>query len=212
MRVTSSTFTDSLIRNLHELNERQVKLQKQVASGQKVERASDDPAATGRLMRAQSEKRELVHFRRNMERAEAINRTSYERIRNLHDLSTRAQEIATMAQGVTRPDDYAIYAGEVNQLLEQSLELANSRHGGHYLFAGEATDEKAFEATREAEGRVRTIEYRGEGESPQFLVAYGARISPYAESGSTTKLSAFLDSLVAVRDALETGGTEAIES
>jgi flagellar hook-associated protein 3 FlgL len=59
----------------------------------------------------------------------------------------RAREIAVQAANASMSaQDRAAMQMEVRQLQQQVLTLANSRHGGRYLFSGTRTDQAAYQA------------------------------------------------------------------
>ncbi len=212
MRVTSNTITNSLIQQINKLTERQVELQKQVASGQRVTRPSDDPAAMGRILEIQSDKRQLVQFRRNLGQAESLIRMGSNSLEDLRKLNIRTQEDSLRISGATSPDEMIIYAKNVNQLLEQALQTANSKFGGKYLFSGATTDTKPFVETRDASGKITGVSYVGSSSAPSYFVGEGTKISPYHDPADNGKFNDFLNRMVAMRDALEAGDFSAVES
>lgn len=212
MRVTSNTITNSLIQQIDKLTERQVELQKQVSSGQRVTRPSDDPAAMGRILEIQSGKRQLVQLRRNFVQAESLIRMGNNSLDSLRQLNIRAQEDSLRVSGVSSPEEMAAYARNVDQLLEQALQSANARFGGKYLFSGATTDTKPFVETRDISGKITGVAYVGSSSAPSYFVGEGTQISPYHDPADNGKFSDFLNRLAALRDALDAGDFSAVQS
>jgi flagellar hook-associated protein 3 FlgL len=210
MRIPDLNNSESLLGNLQRLSSRQSALQGQVATGQRIERPSDDPAAMARVLDLQAEKQRIQQYARNADRGLEINQTTYSALTELKNLSDRAGEIGVMGQGVIDPTASQSYAIELNQLIEHGLQMLNSSHAGEHLFGGTRTDAPPFTAARDANGQVTAVTYAGAASGAEFHVGEGAKISPYNTADSNQKLGEFLNNLVAMRDALQSGDRAAV--
>ena len=126
------------------------KLQTQVATGQRIDSADDDPAAAGRVLNHQSELRRVEQYGLNATRALEISQASYAGLNSVKDISDRATEIATLGRSPTSAEALKAYASEVNQMIEQLMQVGNTRLGNDYIFAGTKVDTPPFSATRDA--------------------------------------------------------------
>src|SRR5690349_22570121 len=147
MRITNNTVSENLVRQIQQLGSQQAKLQMQVATGQRIFQPEDDPTAVGRVLGIESEQREITQFTRNVDRALEISTASFSGLRELKKVSDRATEIGTLGAGAISPDGARAYASEVDQLIEQTLQLTNTRFRNDYLYAGTAVDVAPFNAT-----------------------------------------------------------------
>src|SRR5215210_7185843 len=128
MRIPNYAVSDSLVSRLQKLTTSQAGLQAQVPSGQRITRASDDPAAMARVLDYQSEKQSIQQWARNGDRALGVSEASFSAVQQLMDISGRMGEIAVLGVGTTGPDAYYAYSAEVDVMLEQGFQIANTEH------------------------------------------------------------------------------------
>lgn len=210
MRVSTQSVSDALVRQIQQLGTQQAKLQLQVATGQRIFKPEDDPSAVGRVLNLESEARTLTHYSRNVDRALEISQATYASLQQFKQVSDRAGEIATLGTGLIGDDAARAYAAEVDQLIEQALQLGNSKLRGDYLFAGTATDVAPFAVTRNAAGQVETVTYEGNGEQAVVTLSEATSIAPGSAGVTNEGLRDYLEQLVALRDALLTRDPAAV--
>jgi flagellar hook-associated protein 3 FlgL len=212
MRVTTNSFPDNLINNLQRLTGKMNTLQQQTSTGQRISQPSDDPAAAVRVLNYQSEQGRIVQFHRNALHAlDIVNATTSE-VRNLIKVSDRAGEIISLASDVQGPDAMKAYGTEVNSQLEQALVNANANFNGEPLFGGTTAATAPFTAVRDANGNITAINYAGATATASVQVAEGATLSPYSSYQSNVQVQDFLNSLVALRDQLNTGSADNVKA
>src|SRR5690606_34765003 len=110
----------------------------QVATNQRIFLPTDDPAAMGRMLSIDNEQNQIGQFTRNIGVAANLAQASYAGLNGLNNLASRAGELATLGGGVLSPEAAKAYGAEVNQLLEQAVQLGNTRFGNDYLYAGDS--------------------------------------------------------------------------
>ncbi|MGV3754737.1 MAG: flagellin [Verrucomicrobiota bacterium] len=161
MRITFSTFPNALVPQLGTLASRQTKLQTEAATGQRVQSASDDPVAMRRVLDLQTEAQSMGQYQRNITRMQEVAGAAFTAMRSLQKVTDRASEIATLADGLKSPAELKIYAAEVNQLIQQAVETANTKNRGDHLFAGTKNDQPPFTTSLDAGGQVIGVTYQG---------------------------------------------------
>lgn len=211
MRIASNTLSDSMIRQIQQLTSDQAKLQLQVATGRRITQPEDDPTAVGRVLTLQSEKREMAQYASNATRALTLAETSFSGLQGLKKISDRAGELATLGTGAMSPDAMSAYATEVDQLLEQAFQLANTRAGGDYIYAGTAVDAPAFSSTRVA-GQIATVAFEGNAEQASIPLSEATSVAPSTSSDTNNGIEAFLSHLISLRDALNAGDLDAVRA
>jgi len=202
MRISSQTVSDSIVRQIQQLGNQQAKLQTQVATGQRIFKPEDDPSAVGRVLNLESESRALQQYSRNVDRALELSQATYASIQQFKKVSDRASELGTLGAGVLGGDASAAYASEVDQLIEQALQLGNSKLRNDYLFAGTATDAPPYTATRDADGRITGVTYDGNTDQAAIILSEATSIAPGSTGATNEGLRDYLNDLVALRDAL----------
>ncbi|MBL9129326.1 MAG: hypothetical protein JNL97_16870 [Verrucomicrobiales bacterium] len=222
MRVTSNTFPSSLRDQITRLTQRQASLQNQAATGQLIALPEDNPTAMRRVLDMQGESTKVGQFLDNVSRHQELATATYSGLKALRSIVDRAAEIATLAGGIQPGRDLQLYATEVNGLVEQALQVANSQNRGDYLFAGTQTNQAAFAATRDANGNITSIAYQGNAQVAESEVSGDLLMSsqiPGANTGGTGVRGLMSDSrsgadlfghLLALRDRLQAGDATAV--
>ena len=147
-------------------------LQQEVASGRRINKPSDDPAAALRILPLRSDLRDLEQLSSNVSLARETLNTSTAALEDASSAMQRVRELATQASnGTLSGSDRESIAAEVDQLLNQMLGIANSRRGDRFLFGGTANGSAPFELVT-AGGRTRAI-YHGNRDSLEIDVAPG---------------------------------------
>ena len=212
MRIPNFTISDSLVSRLQKLTATQADLQAQVSSGQRITVASDDPAAMARVLDFQTEKQNLQQWARNGDRALGVSQASFSAVKQLKSVSDRAGEIAVLGVGATGADAYNAYSTEVNALLEQALQVANTKNGGQNLFGGTQTSTPPFTATRDVAGQITGVTYSGAATAAQFQISEATTISPQTGGATNQKFGDFINHLVSLRDALKSQSGSAVQT
>ncbi|AOS45140.1 flagellar hook-associated protein FlgL [Lacunisphaera limnophila] len=210
MRIASNTIQDNIVRQIQSLGVQTAKLQNQVASGQRITQADEDPAAAGRVLNQQSELRRVDQFDRNATRALEISQATFAGLGDVKEISTRAGELATLGRSTAGPDALQAYSAEVNQLIEQLLQVGNTRLGSDYLFAGTAVDTPPFSVTRDGAGNVTAATYDGDNATANIPLSEVASVSPFSSGATNQSVRDLLNQLVGLRDAFNANDSAGI--
>ncbi len=210
MRIASNTVQDNIVRQIQSLGVQTARLQNQVASGQRITQADDDPAAAGRVLNQQSELRRVDQFDRNAGRALEISQATFAGLSDVKEISTRAGELATLGRSTAGPESLRAYAAEVNQLIEQLLQVGNTRLGSDYLFAGTAVDAPPFSVTRDADGNVTAAAYDGDLNQSSIPLSEVASVSPFSSGATNESVRDLLNQLAGLRDAFNANDSAGI--
>ena len=116
-------------------------LQRQVSTGERLERASDDPVAAARLRALARADRLAAVEAGNIQRAREELGASSDRMSEMADMLIRARELVVLAaNGATSAEGRAAIADEVAALRDNLFTLANATGAsGAPLFAGDGT-------------------------------------------------------------------------
>lgn len=222
MRITNNTFPNTLRDQLTRLTERQARLQNQAATGQLLTLPEDNPAAMRRVLDMQNEAGSVGQYLNNVARHQELAQTTYSGLKALRSIVDRAGEIATLAGGVQPGRDLQLYATEVNGLIEQALQVANSQNRGDYLFAGTRADQAAFTSTRDVNGNVTGVTYQGNTDVAESEVSDRLELSAQVPGANATSAGArglmsdsrsgadIFGHLLLLRDRLQAGDAAAV--
>ncbi len=148
MRVTSSMYYESLYgNNDSKLSKKLFDVNKQIASGLKIQYASDDIATFTETMRLDNEIVSLGQIKQSTESGYKVsNQTDV--ILNDFDLSlTRMRTLLINAANDANSDaSRDALAAELRGLEKHLMNLANTSINGQYLFSGSAVDTKPIDA------------------------------------------------------------------
>jgi flagellar hook-associated protein 3 FlgL len=123
-------------------------LQEQATTGLSITKPSDAPEQVEYLHGVSSQLADQGVWSVNAERAMSYLDTAEDALDSMSDVLNAARELATQYASETySADDRADGAVEAQALLDQLVGLANTDLGGRYIFAGNAFDAEAFDAT-----------------------------------------------------------------
>ena len=218
MRVTTNSFTTDLRHNISVLAERQLRLQQQVSTGQRITSASDDPNAMRRVLDLRNEQGQLKQYQDNISTLRENANVVYSTVQGLKKLSDRASEIAVMADGTKGSSSLSAYAKEVDQLLEESVRLANAKHRDIYIFSGTKGKTQAYSVTRTSD-QITAVTFAGNSSSAKVDIAPHASVNAnYSAEGGNGVLKTddsdtdFIASLMSLRDNLTTATNDTSSS
>lgn len=197
MRVTNNMRQAQVLRDLQGKMAQMAQAQEQVSTGKRFSRASEDPVAAGRVLRADQALRGITQYRRNSTSVRARVDAEEATLDQLTDLLTRAKELG-ISQGsdTASPASRQDTAAEVDRLIEQTIQLGNTKVGDEYLFGGHQTTTLPFQA----DGT-----YLGDDGARQAEIAEGYVITANHTGRELLSTSGVVASLTALRDALRAG-------
>lgn len=210
MRISTATSSENIVRQIQQIGLQQTKLQGQVASGLRITQLEDDPSAAGRVLMLESERRKIDQFSHNANRALEIVQATFGSLIQVKRISDRATELGTLGAGTQSAEQTGAYATELDQLLEQAVQQANSRLRNDYLFAGTAVDTAPYTVTRNISGQITAVTYGGNTSNIDIPLSETANVTPGADAATTQGIEDFLNGLVAMRDALAAGNNTAV--
>lgn len=171
-RITQSMLYSRALRDVQSSLRDSTRLQENVASGRRVNRPSDDPAAMLRILPLRNDLRNLDQFKDNAQLTRETTDLGASSLEDASAIMQSARELLVQANNGTSSVSDLVGLGErVDQLLGQLLGVANTNRAGRYLFGGTASDHAPFSLQEGATGtRVR---YDGNSESLVLEVAPG---------------------------------------
>ncbi len=173
MRATQTTTYRSLSFFLDRTSTRMADLQKQIATGKRMVRPSDDPTAISPLMAANTQIKNAERYTKTINAGLDRINNSEGHMDTINNVMVRMREIAIAAgNGGYTNTDLRTFANEVAQLREQLIDAGNAQVDGKYLFAG--FDDKTRPFTWDAV--ARTVSYAGDQGSVKYEVSPGETV------------------------------------
>jgi flagellar hook-associated protein 3 FlgL len=174
IRITQNQLFSRALSDIHRTLGRFNSLQGQVATGRRISRPSDDPAAALRIIPLQNDLRNLEQMGSNVALARETLNTGASALEDASSLMQRLRELTMQAaNGSISAGDRESIGQEMDQLLQQLVGIGNSRRGDRYLFGGTESSGSPFELVRDGD-RSRVI-YQGNHDRLEIDVAPGVQ-------------------------------------
>lgn len=135
MRISDSMLVISYLSNLQSTKAKLEKLQAQVASQTKINRPSDSPSGTAKILRLENQLSSVETYLNNVHNAVSfINETTYA-LESIHDELTKVS-ISLAELNNSAITDYTTFADKIDLALNSILDLSNHQFDGKYIFGG----------------------------------------------------------------------------
>ena len=141
-------------------------INRQVATGKKVEFPSDDPVAMVTIMNRQRTLRNIAQYQRNLAMADIWLKTGETSLESLEDILGEARTLAEqMATDTITASNREAAAGEVSSFISSVVNLGNTKVGEAHVFAGDRVEITPFDASfyinTPITGENNASDYRG---------------------------------------------------
>jgi flagellar hook-associated protein 3 FlgL len=154
-------------------------LQEQTATGARINRASDDPSSTYQVLGLNSQQTSLENYIDNLsEVIQTLDMTSTiieNLISEFAETKTRLTQISSDIYG---EQGQQRVAEGIDDILEQVVLLANTKHSGQYLFGGSNTESAPYVVER-SDGKIISVTYQGSAENRNIEVGPGLESSTF---------------------------------
>lgn len=142
------------------LSSRINRAQLQISSGKRIQQASDAPDQVDNLLGLRADLARVTQIQKNLGRVKTETDTAERALESAVKVTERIRVLAS--RGATNlpetAESRAIYADEVNVLLEELVSIANTQVEGRYIFAGDDD---------------RTVPYQIDPAPPHAISSYG---------------------------------------
>ena len=155
------------------------RLQEQASTGSRINRPSDDPSSSYRVLTLNSQQISLGNHINNLTEALGTLELSSTVIQEIQSTVTDTKvRLTQVISGIYNDETRKQLADGINELLEQVVSLANTKHMGQYLFGGNNTTSAPYLAER-TNGQITSVTYQGSLENREIEVAPGIRSSVF---------------------------------
>jgi len=155
------------------------KLQEQVSTGSRINRVSDDPSTAYQVLTLNTEKGSLENYTNILADMTNTLEDSSSIVQQMASVVSKAQVLVTQVTSGTYDQESRDNTAEtIDDLLEQLVQLANTKYNGQYLFGGSDTSTAPYVIER-TDGEITSVTYQGGSESRIVSVAPGISSSAY---------------------------------
>ena len=184
MRITQNMMSNLFVRNIQKQTEAMLQRQEQIVTQKRINRPSDDPSGMARVLDGRSTSAAIDQYVENIKQGKTRLEFNEETLTQVDDLVQQARKLAETNSGAeVTAEQRQLAAENVKEIYDQVMQLANSRFGGRYMFAGYQTDTAPF--TRDADPNDPTDDYtatyNGDSGSFQIPIADSVKVSVDAD-------------------------------
>ena len=155
------------------------RLQEQASTGARINRVSDDPSDSYRILGLKTEQRSLINYIDNL--AEVINTLEYSSATLENIISTLVGTKTSLTQivgGIYNDEGRQRLAEGVNDELEHIILMANTKRLDQHLFGGSNTTSTPYVVER-TDGKITRVIYQGSVESRNVELAPGVQVDTF---------------------------------
>jgi len=189
-RISNNLLSNNFLFNINRHENQMSDIQKKIGSQREILLPSDDPVATTEYMSQRSRLSDIERYRRGIDLSKGRIDTTEAKLRDINELLKRAKELSVQAaNGVYTAEDRQKIGVEIDQILEEVVQIANTKYKGESLFGGTITDEEAFKVSTSkiidpttgnviyGKESISKVEYQGDIYSKYFEVGRGEYIA-----------------------------------
>jgi flagellar hook-associated protein 3 FlgL len=168
MRVSDKMNQNQALSNIQKNRSELSSLQNQAATSKRINKPSDDPIGSAKVLQNRTENKNLEQFDRNILFARSMMENSESTLAQLSEAVVRAKELAMQGANDTNGGvPRQMISEEISQIYSSVVEMANRRFGERYIFGGYQTTEAPF--TKEGEYRGDHGQIQIQNHKGQFL-------------------------------------------
>jgi flagellar hook-associated protein 3 FlgL len=134
MRITDRILQANFLNNLSNIRSQLSEKQEKLSTGKNINRPSDDPLGTARLLRLNSEIENITTYNNSIDEGMAFVNTTTSALEGIQNESSRLLTYLTSARDATK--DVKDFAPKVQAAIDNILSYANIKYGGKYIFGG----------------------------------------------------------------------------
>ncbi|HJS95245.1 MAG TPA: flagellar hook-associated protein FlgL [Solirubrobacteraceae bacterium] len=216
-RVTQQMTASNLLANINQALDRIDTTQQELSTGKKINQPSDNPYGTSLALQLNNQLGNLTSYSNNVVDGTGWAQTGNAALSDITNAVQRVRELVVGASNGTQSQtDLSADAAEVNQLIDQIKQDANTQYNGQYIFAGAATGTSPYQAgANDAYAGDTGQVTRQIG--PNTSLAVNADLSSVLGTGQTVSGqpagdNKLLNTLRNISDAMQSGNQGALSS
>lgn len=144
MRVTELNMVSSFLNSVSTSRAKIDKLNLQISTQKVINTMSDDPTGGAAVLRLNGKIAENEQFQSNITLATSMMSTTANSLDAAADVLVRIKETLTRASSATKASDLAPFAGDVRQMFQELMHIANTSFNGKYIFGGTQTKDQPY--------------------------------------------------------------------
>ncbi len=178
-RITDSMMNYGFLSGMNKSLNTQYSLMEQMSDGKRIHRPSDDPVRVIRSLQYRSAISQNEQFVSNVKEAQSWMEMTDKAAGDLSDLVSQAKSLVVRAIEPNSEIGYAAAAKQLDGLINQCVQVANTKIGDRYIFAGNMDKTQPFERvllsdpTGQSNLKVDTVVYYGDDKKISMVTQSG---------------------------------------
>ena len=216
-RITTQMTAQNLLANINQSLDRISTTQQELSTGKRINQPSDDPYGTSLSLQLNNELGGLNDYNNNVTDGTAWAQAGTAALSDITNAVQRIRELVVQAaNGTQTQSDMSADASEVNQLIDQIKQDANTQYNGQYIFSGAATSTAPYQAgSNDAYAGDNGQVTRVIGPNPS--IAVNANLAGVLGTGQTTAGQPagdgqLLNTLRNIADDMQSGNSSALSA
>lgn len=202
-QMTATIILNDLNNSINQLQDTQTKL----SSGHNINKPSDDPEGTVRVMALNTALSANAQYQKNINDATGWLQTTDQALANIGSALQRVRTLVIEGANATLSDtDRQALAQEVDQLINNVVDNANAAYGNRYIFGGNHTGSKPFSVSNNTGGEPTGVTYSGDQGRLNYEISQGVTVQINVNADSSTagniKVSDICGHLINIRNDL----------
>jgi flagellar hook-associated protein 3 FlgL len=172
IKITPQVLANQIISSATDDYNRLAQLEAEASSGVRIQNPSDDPVAAVAALASNSQNLQLTTYLSNLQGAQSQLNVGVSALQQVDSILAQAKQLAIQGSDAGNDSSSRLaLAQQMNALIGQMLNIANTQQGNQYLFGGAATATAPFKAdATDAQGNVESVSYQGAGGHAEALV------------------------------------------
>ncbi len=178
-RITDSMMNYGFLSGMNKSLNAQYSLMEQMSDGKRIHRPSDDPVSVIRSLQYRSAIMQNEQFVSNVKDAQSWMEMTDKATGDLSDLVSQAKSLVVRAIAPNSEIGYAAAAKQLDGLINQCVQVANTKIGDRYIFAGNMDKTQPFERvmlsdpTGQSNLQADTVVYYGDDKKISMVTQSG---------------------------------------
>jgi len=178
-RITDSMMNYGFLSGMNKSLNAQYSLMEQMSDGKRIHRPSDDPVRVIRSLQYRSAIMQNEQYVDNVKTAQSWMEMTDKAVGALSDIVSQAKSLVVRAIEPNSTIGYAAAAKQLDGLIEQALQVANTQVGDRYIFAGQMDKTQPFQRvmledpTGQSNLKVDTVVYYGDDQKISMVTQSG---------------------------------------
>ncbi len=180
MRITNQIQQSSALQNIFRITENLFEANQRIATGKRINKPSDDPLGMQDTLTLRSSIAQIQQYGKNIDNNRLFLNTADTALDSVGLGITRARELAQGSLGATSSAQTRSFAAlEIQSILDQTIQEANTQVKGHYIFGGTDILNAPYQANGSGLGSIYS------GNSDTLEVEVGSSLTvPITRPGS----------------------------